>query len=247
MQGPKQGLDNVKIQVEQPNADLVEIFSSFQGEGIFIGAKQIFIRFAECNLNCSFCDTPKGVLMKGMTIGQVLKEAKELERVFGLHHSVSLTGGEPLLHADFLECILPELKKEDYKIYLETNGTLIEKLKRVVDCIDIVAMDIKLPSSTKMPPFWERHLEFMKVAAKKNLFIKVVITDDTSQDDIMKAGDLIESIDSNIPLVLQPASVDEDGSFTVPKKRLLGYLELCKQRLKDVRIIPQVHKLMGIK
>ncbi|MCW8893095.1 MAG: radical SAM protein, partial [Deltaproteobacteria bacterium] len=40
-----------------PKADLIEIFSSIQGEGLLVGYRQIFLRFPECNLNCHYCDT----------------------------------------------------------------------------------------------------------------------------------------------------------------------------------------------
>ena len=98
---------------KQIKADIIEIFSSYQGEGLFIGAKQIFIRFAGCNLSCCFCDTPKDAAMKDMSVSQVMEKVKDLEKNHGLHHSISLTGGEPLLHVEFLEHLLPMLKNEN--------------------------------------------------------------------------------------------------------------------------------------
>ena len=228
-------------------ADLVEIFSSFQGEGLFVGAKQIFIRFARCNLNCSFCDTQKDAVIKDATVEHVLKEAMELEKSEGRHHSVSLTGGEPLLHVGFLKFLLPKLKEKNFKTYLETNGTLGEELKRIIEYINIIAMDIKLPSSTDMSPLWEEHTRFLKIAKTKDVFIKVVVTENTLEGDIIKATDIVGGVNDNIPFILQPASVDEKGSFKVGKERLLIYLNLSEERLKNVRVVPQVHKFMGIK
>ena len=43
---------------EQHKAKIKEIFASIQGEGPYVGVKQLFIRFCACNLNCDYCDTP---------------------------------------------------------------------------------------------------------------------------------------------------------------------------------------------
>jgi organic radical activating enzyme len=230
-----------------PKADLVEIFSSYQGEGLFLGAKQIFIRFAGCNLDCSFCDTSKDTVIKNTTIEQVLGKVNDMERDFGSHHSISLTGGEPLLYASFLERLLPRLKVQNFKIYLETNGTLNEELKRIIAYVDIIAMDIKLPSSTDTPPLWKRHIEFLKIARKRNVFIKAVITDNTSERDIIEARDIVVGFDRDMLFVLQPASPVGQSDFAPKKRRLLDFLHISEEKLRNVRIIPQVHKFAGIK
>ena len=107
-------------------------------------------------------------------------------------------------------------------------------------------MDIKLPSSADIPPLWEKHIEFLEVARKRSLFVKVVITNNTSKDDIIKAGEIIEDFDNKMLFVLQPASPTEKGDFTVEKEKILGYRELLEEKLRNVRIIPQVHKFTGI-
>ena len=230
-----------------PTADLIEIFSSFQGEGLFVGAKQIFIRFSGCNLNCSFCDTKKEAAIKGATVEGVLKAVMEIEKERGRHHSVSLTGGEPLLHTGFLERLLPILKEKDFKTYLETNGTLSGELKRVIDRIDIIAMDIKLPSSTNMRPFWEQHAEFLGESKKKDMFVKVIVTEETTDEDVIKARDLVAMIDRNVPFIIQPASVDDEGKTKVPMDRLFEWLDLAEENLSNVRVIPQVQKFLSIR
>ena len=237
----------VMLKNKEPKADIVEIFSSFQGEGPYIGVKQIFIRFAGCNLNCSFCDTPNDVIFKDVTVAQIMERVKDLEEACGVHHSISLTGGEPLLQADFLVHLLPILKEQNFKTYLETNGTLIEALKRVIKYIDIIAMDMKLPSSTGMPLLWQNHIYFLNIAKEKDVFVKVVVTENTLEKDILEARDIVERFDENIIFVIQPASTGDKGTFKVSEEKLLDYLDLSRERLRDVRIIPQMHKLIGMK
>lgn len=228
-------------------ADLIEIFSSIQGEGLFLGAKQIFVRFAGCNLACSFCDTPKKAVIKGLDAEEILKKIKELEREKGGHHSVSLTGGEPLLYAGFLKDFLPKLRRAGFRIYLETNGALPEELEKVIKYVDVVAMDFKLPSSAAAPALWKEHAEFLKIARKKKVFVKIVVTDNTSKVDILKAIGLIKKADRSILLVLQPVTMKQGGISPAARDRILGYLGLAGRDLEDVRIIPQMHKVMGIK
>ena len=228
-------------------ADLVEIFSSLQGEGLLVGAKQVFIRFAGCNLDCAFCDTPKEAVIKGISVDEVLEKVKYLEKVSGEHHSVSLTGGEPLLHVSFLQKLLPALKREGFKIYLETNGTLYRELRQVIKYIDIIAMDFKLPSSAAMAPLWRSHKEFLKIALKKRVFIKTVVTDKTQLADIIEARDTIAKFDKDMLLILQPATPVRTRDRIVPTNRINNYRNISAERLANVRVIPQMHRMMGIR
>ena len=81
---------------------IAEVFDSIQGEGLYLGEKQIFVRFFNCNLSCTYCDTKLNRFME--------YEPKELFEEIKLYrdkyHSISFTGGEPLLYADFLKDIL---------------------------------------------------------------------------------------------------------------------------------------------
>ncbi len=88
-------------------ANISEVFSSWQGEGIYLGVRQIFIRFFGCNINCSYCGTELKNNFRNLSIDELLGDVKVLREEFGDHHSVSLTGGEPLLHKDYLLKFLP--------------------------------------------------------------------------------------------------------------------------------------------
>ena len=145
-----------------------EIFTSIQGEGPYIGYKQLFVRFCGCNLNCRYCDTdfsPKDAIEYSTEeLIDICKKNLDC-------HSVSLTGGEPLLNVDFLKEFIPQ---SPLPVYLETNGTLYENLKKVINDITYIASDIKLPSCTEMTEKWDIHDKFFDIAKNKILFAKAV-------------------------------------------------------------------------
>lgn len=179
-----------------------EIFSSIQGEGPWVGMRQVFIRLAGCNLQCSYCDThrePKprswrveclpgsGIFEERCNPAGVQKLAAEVNSFhLARHHGISLTGGEPLLQADYLRQLIPLLGKTRRGIYLETNGTLHEELKNIIDLIDIIAMDIKLPGTSGAGQLWEEHARFIKVASTRKMFVKIVVDNQTQVDDPTK-------------------------------------------------------------
>lgn len=230
----------------EPRAKIFEVFQSIQGEGPYAGLPQVFVRFFECHMHCSWCDTPDSIgdgkrKFKEYTTAQLLKEVKRLAKGC---HSVSLTGGEPLLQADFIKEFLPLLKKLKLPVYLESSGVLYKELKKIIDQVDIVSMDFKLPSSTKCREFWKEHAEFLKIAVRRDCFIKAVITSDTKEEDIRKSIELIKTIDAHLPFILQP-NYFEMGNGVIGKCR--EFQNYCLKYIPNVRILPQLHKFMKLR
>ncbi|MFA6079230.1 MAG: 7-carboxy-7-deazaguanine synthase QueE [Candidatus Omnitrophota bacterium] len=227
-------------------ADVTEIFSSIQGEGIFVGMKQIFVRFKSCNLSCSFCDEISASASKKYSPEELLAEILAIESADGPHHSVSFTGGEPLLYTEFLIEVLKLLEKEKIVSYLETNGTLPVNLAKIIDRVDIVSMDIKLPSSTGEKEYWAEHSKFLKTASKKDVFVKIVVTPNTVKEDVEKAAAIMKGINKKIPLILQPVTPMGPLDTNIDNETLLDFMNIClRGRRGDTRIIPQVHKRLG--
>lgn len=227
-------------------ADILEIFSSIQGEGPFMGVKQIFIRFAKCNLKCKFCDLENIFPSKEFSADKVLSIVKQITHNSGEHHSVALTGGEPLLYKEYLKLFLPKLKEMGLKIYLDTNSTLPGHLKEIIDMVDIVAVDFKLPSSTGDKEYWKEHKEFISIARNKDCFIKIVVTDQTKSQDVASAVNIASSVDKSLLLIIQPVWPVRDVK-RAKNKLLFDYLFLAEKKLKNVRIMPQMHKVLGVK
>jgi len=220
-----------------------DIFFSFQGEGLYLGEPQIFLRFAGCNISpkCIYCDTSAKV-NKEMTVGEILAK---IERAKWPTRFIALTGGEPLLQVNFLKRLLPALKRRDFRIYLETNGTLPEALSHIIEEVDIIAMDIKLPSSGRTAALWERQSQFLDTSRKKEIMVKVVLTGDTEKNDLVKAISLVGAA-PYIPFILQPVTPNKKVKG-VRDKKLREFHSLARRRLKNVSVVPQVHKVLGIR
>ncbi|MDO8587847.1 MAG: 7-carboxy-7-deazaguanine synthase QueE [Armatimonadota bacterium] len=250
------------------SAFISEVFSSIQGEGLYVGVRQVFVRFAGCNLACSYCDTPASRSLKPelcaiqdrigeqvfrrvrnpLDVDAVASTVARLEDEAPGHHSVSLTGGEPLMQATFLSKLCPELQKLGMRTYLESNGTLVDALAELLPHLHIVAMDFKLESATGVAPDTELHREFLSaaVAAEKGVFVKVVVSASTPEEEIEEAAAVMALAGRRIPLVIQPlTAVCEDAE--PPSAEQLMQLQIAASRLlEDVRVIPQCHKLAGL-
>jgi len=218
---------------------IAEIFESIQGEGIYIGARQLFVRLFGCNLRCKFCDTKLANYIE-YTPQELVSY---LKNTYSGNHSVSFTGGEPLLQNDFLKETMKLTKESGFNNYLETNGTLPESLSEVIDFVDIVAMDLKLPSSTGLVGFWNEHAKFLRIASQKDVFLKAVICKDTEQKDIEDAIKLIKESVNFAILVLQPNSFEDDEEL---RMKLLNYKEMCLRENIFACSIAQMHKVMGV-
>jgi organic radical activating enzyme len=216
-----------------------EIFHSVQGEGLYLGEKQLFVRLFGCNLSCKFCDTKLDRFME-YEPHEVLEELKLYEDF----HSVSFTGGEPLLQKEFLKETLELSSAHGFKNYLETNGTLAGELKEVIDFVDIVAMDLKLPSSTDMGSFWSMHRSFLEVASKKEVFVKMIICKSTQEKCLREALRMIKEVNRSAMAILQPNSFELDEELV---GKLQAFRDVCFEEGITACVIPQMHKAAGIR
>lgn len=223
-------------------AKVAEIFDSVQGEGPYIGYRQLFIRFCGCNLLCDYCDTE---FDKGdeYPLDELVKKVK----TYNLKplHSVSLTGGEPLVQYEFLKDFLPELKNLGLKIYLETNGTMPKALESVIDYVDIVSMDFKVDSSAKIGDLFTKHDKFLEICKnnKKEVFAKLVFDETIKDFEINECVKLAEKY--NIPIILQPKMAGNE--IKVSHDKIVETFNKFSEKYFDTRLIGQVHKFFDIR
>jgi organic radical activating enzyme len=247
---------------------LVEVFSSIQGEGLHVGRRQVFIRTFGCNLRCSYCDSPETLKESGTPAacrvefpagsGQFRSAANPVgaDDLTGFvrsylvepHHSISLTGGEPLLHSRFLRRWLPDVRALGLRIFLETNGLLPDHLASIVDLLDTISMDFKAPSATgiDIETTRQRHAAFLEIARRKEVYAKLVVTAGTTDAELDMATEALAAADRSIPLILQPVTPFGSERSSVSPARLLTLHARASRRLADVRVIPQTHKLISL-
>lgn len=247
----------------KPEAHLVEIFSAIQGEGPIVGLRQIFIRFLGCHIQCAYCDTPAThtkqrhcrvertpgqrdfeILPNPVPVTEILHIVEGLETFPGLHDSISFTGGEPLQHVRTLKALIPLLRPR-FSLYLETDGILWQALQACVDDLDQIGMDIKLPSATGLRPYWEEHRHFLSLAARREVFVKLVFSRESTLEELDTALELIAAVARDIPLILQPVTPYGSVRNTPSPEQTLSWQSRAKQSLKRVRVIPQTHKIIG--
>ncbi|RYG43722.1 7-carboxy-7-deazaguanine synthase QueE [bacterium] len=161
-----------------------EIFSSVQGEGIWMGIPSVFVRVSGCNLRCAWCDTPyaswhpEGPVRDVSTIADAVLAT-------GIRHAV-LTGGEPMLFDGIAE-LASRLRAGGMTITVETAGTI----HREMAC-DLMSISPKLSHSTPNDPAWGPRHEALRLqpAALSRLIgeydhqLKFVIATDSDLDEI---------------------------------------------------------------
>ncbi|KKG13221.1 7-carboxy-7-deazaguanine synthase QueE [Methanosarcina sp. 2.H.A.1B.4] len=249
---------------DRESAHIKEIFCSVQGEGPYVGTRQAFVRFSGCNLNCNYCDTAfenSGTCdyekVEGSGIFEKVPNPVSVENLesmlqpFNRLHSVSLTGGEPLLHADFIEKL-----NLSVPLYLESNMTLPEQARKLRENISYVAGDFKLPEAIReiSPETREVHVEntiecfrLLRKTSSRDCFCKIVVGRNTKPETVFLAAEAIAPYVSCI--ILQPetpiGSAVRTPGFTQASVQAIIELQKTLLELTDTRIISQTHRMWG--
>ena len=249
-------------------APVIEIYSSVQGEGPRVGERQVFLRLAGCDLRCAFCDTPESfpspkharvqleagrerddALPNPLTVRTMLDAIQRIDTPAGLHVAVSITGGEPLLHPGPVRALALGVKRLGLRVHLETGGHRPGALAHVIDVVDTVSPDLKLKSAAGASTPWEAHQETLELlqATGKALAIKTVFGADTPDDEIEAASQFAVTHAPDVPLVLQPVSPRATGPARPPVSTILRLHAAAARHHPDVRVIPQVHAVLGLR
>ena len=164
-----------------------EIYRSVQGESSWAGLPCVFVRLTACNLRCVWCDSTHTFYEgKRMSLDEVLDRVEELGDPL-----VEITGGEPLLQPESVRTLARFAHESGGRTWLETHGGRINELAEVIGDIDVVSMDMKLPSSSGDWIPLDIHRLFLEVAVRADVFVKIVITPETADAEVLSAAALV--------------------------------------------------------
>lgn len=253
--------------MSEARAPLYEVFFSIQGEGLWVGLPQVFVRVRGCDMRCLYCDTPAAREERGewtfdlpgvpcclaqpnpVPADRLLARLDEWlnlpERPPA--HSLALTGGEPLLYPDFVAALGRGLRSRRLPLYLETGGHHPKALAQVLDSVDFVALDCKLPSTLPQAPAPAVFAQSAALAAHLPFCVKVVVTDRVSEAELEQACRALSKAAPRAPLVLQPVTGVSPAGGPPSGRQLLAWQALAGRFLPEVRVIPQCHRLLGVR
>lgn len=255
----------------EPDAHLIEIFSSVQGEGPDVGRSSLFVRFGACDLRCRWCDSPgtwkrkPGFRVESerggesteyenpATIAAILEHIAALEPA--RHEMVAITGGEPLLQPEAVGALARALGPEGPERLLETHGLHAAALASMVDAIDVVSMDWKLASDVRretdpargdVADYHAEHAAFLEVARGcRRVVVKLVVTPATQDGEFDRAVAHVAEVHADACFVVQPVTPMGGVRKRPSPERLLTLARRAEQHLADVRLIPQTHPIYG--
>lgn len=248
---------------------MAEVFNSWQGEGGSVegsafGRRQIFVRFAGCDLHCQWCDSREYIDASRVSRWRYEVEPftgkfeykpnpAELDDVVnavlrldtGDIHSISYTGGEPTLQVKPLRALMEKMKEFGFDNFLETHGGLPELVKEVAHLTDYASVDIK-DETAEATEDWKslvlREVESIRILkeAGAKTYAKLVVTKDTKVENVRWYAELLKGL---APLVIQPKE-----PIDISQARLMElYREAARiMGRKNVGLSFQVHKYLNV-
>lgn len=244
---------------------LDEVFLSLQGEGLEVGRPHLFLRLGGCPLRCTYCDTPRSwepraefdlFLAQGVESGTNPLIERDLDKVllkvlesYGLEASevmLAVTGGEPLQQAEFLEQWLPTWTGP---VLLETAGVHAESLKTVLPFVHLLSLDWKLPNTLRSGEELLQTHACLEAAAASGCRsqVKLVLATHHTDEEVAAALKTIADVLPGVVVFLQPVTPFGKGPQAPAAERLLQWSLTHRHLPLELRVLPQVHPLLGVR
>lgn len=203
--------------------NVIELFSSIEGEGSRQGFPCTFLRLYDCNIRCSYCDTLYSYdtdAFESFTVSELVTQIMDLGNTL-----VTITGGEPLLQAEEVYQLIASMPQYDFNI--ETNGTILPKFPRPKNVM--YTYDYKLPFSTvedSMNPDFFAYLQDVDV-------VKFVVA---NYSDLHRMKEVVAQYPTKAQLFISPVFGE------IQPVEIVRFMQ--ENRLQNMRLQLQIHKII---
>lgn len=233
---------------------LSEIFTSIEGEGVLFGTKTMFVRLAGCPLNCHWCDTPYALpLDSGSDYSVDEVEGLISKNLHPNTYKVNFTGGEPLLQHEAVIELAKFVRQKGIKTYLESACYDSARFAKVLPYIDLVKVEFKLKDSKVVDDkhygsLLRSELDCLKLAidSGKTTYIKVVVTNSSSLKEFKELVHEVFEVARPAAIagfIIQPSYKIDEPTLDL----LFGFYDAVYPIYDQVRVVPQLHKIIGVR
>ena len=231
---------------------LFEIFTSIEGEGILYGTKTLFVRLAGCPYSCFYCDTLDALPLDSGKEYSINEACDLIDKNLQKNtYKVNFTGGEPLIQHEAVSELAKYVKSKGIPTYLESACFDSKKFLHVLPSIDFVKIEFKTIDSEFIdakhhPNLIKNTLECLEASinANKTTYIKIVVSSNTELSSFNELVDKIFKIASKETIsgfIIQPTTSISEPSL----EKLIGFYDSVYPYYDQVRIVPQLHKIIN--
>ncbi len=179
--------------------------NSIQTLGTLDGPGVRFVVFMQgCPLKCGYCHNPETQELSGgmeYTADQIVASVLRYKEYFGKDGGITISGGEPLLQAEFVAEIFEKCHQNGINTCLDTSGCVInDKVKKVIALTDYIMLDIKFTNNADYENYvgcqLSKPLEFLRLADNmgKNVRLRQVIVPslNDNDDNLLKLSQIVK-------------------------------------------------------
>ena len=228
------------------------MFTSIEGEGILYGTKTLFVRLAGCPYSCFYCDTLDALPLDSGNEYSITEACKMIDsNLQDNTFKVNFTGGEPLIQYEAVSELAKHVKTHGIPTYLESACFDSKKFLYVLPSIDFVKIEFKTIDSEFIdekhyPELVRNTLECLQasIEAKKTTYIKTVLSSKTEMDsfkDLLNKIFKIASKENIAGFIIQPTTSISEPTL----KQLLEFYDAVYPYYDEVRVVPQLHKIIS--
>ena len=216
--------------VPGPTAALAGVPAGVQGQGVWGGRRQLFIRFA--------AEAETATLY---TAGALAEELRRLV-ARSVHHSISVSGRDPLANAEFL-CVVFQTWTPTLPVMLDTDGQRPEALAELKERLSLVQITVDFSGGDAA---LERALHSLAVAAKLEVEHALVLIpgEGISDGQLLRIVEQAHVASANTLVVVHPPIAPGGAA---PDRRWATFLEQASMVHPDIRVALRLASPLGMR